>query len=126
MDELCNSFCGDDSQCSYQGDGYMNTDKDGDAVVGIPTCAQTSGEERSADETYKFMLAELKAHKEAKTWLFANTAYWELQKVTAALLNNLNSVVAGKFFAYIYLTRCCLIFFKLLFFYFFLFLVFLL
>lgn len=103
MDELCNSFCGDNSQRSYQGDGYMNADKDGDAVVGIPTRALTSGEEKSADETYKFMLAELKAHKEAKTWLLTNTAR-EQQKVTAALLNNLNSVVAGKFFAYLYLT----------------------
>jgi hypothetical protein len=52
IDELCHSFCADDSQCSYQGDGYMNTDKDGDAAIGIPTHALTSGEERSADETY--------------------------------------------------------------------------
>ncbi len=74
MDELCNSFCGDDSQCSYQGDGYMNADKDGDAVVGITTHAVTSGEERSADETYTYMLADLKVHKEAKTWLLTKTA----------------------------------------------------
>ncbi len=94
VDDLCNAFSGDDSQQTYQGDGYINIDKDGDAVVGIPTRALTSGEEMSANEVYTFMLAELKAHKEAKTWLLANAAR-EQQKVTAALLTNLNSVVAG-------------------------------
>jgi hypothetical protein len=44
-------------------------DGGGGEAVGISSHGLTSGEEQSADEYYRYMLAELKAHKDAKTWL---------------------------------------------------------
>ncbi len=54
------------------------------------------------------MLAELKAHKEAKTWLLTATAC-EQQRTNNLMLTNINSVVAGKSICcfYIYFPPNC-------------------
>jgi hypothetical protein len=77
LEELCNAVLGDDSQRTFQGDGHM--DGVGGEAKGIPSCGLTSGEEQSADEYYRYMLAELKAHIDAKTWLLTASA-WEQQR----------------------------------------------
>jgi len=92
LEELCNAFSGDDSQRTFQGDGHM--DGGGGEAVGIPSRGLTSGEEQSADEYYRYMLAELKAHKDAKTWLLTASAR-EQQRTNNLMLSNINSVVAG-------------------------------
>ena len=93
IEELCNAFSGDDSQRTFQGDGQL--DAESAVGIGIPSRGLTSGEEKSAEEYYRYMLAELKAHKDAKTWLLTATAC-EQQKTNNILLTNINSVVAGK------------------------------
>lgn len=100
LEELCNAFSGDDSQRTYQGDGHM--DVEGGAGVGIPSRGLTSGENKSADEYYQYMLAELKAHKDAKTWLLTASAR-EQQRTNNIILGNINSVVAGKCFYCIFI-----------------------
>ncbi len=72
VEELCNAFSGDHSDRTFQGDGHL----DPEAAVGIiiPSHGLTSAEGKSADEFYRYMLAELKAHKDAKTWLLTATA----------------------------------------------------
>jgi hypothetical protein len=91
LEELCNAFLGDDSQRTFQGGGHMDG---GGEAVGIPSHGLTSGEEKSADEYYRYMLAELKAHKDAKTWLLTASAR-EQQRTNNLMLSNINSVVAG-------------------------------
>ncbi len=52
-----------------------------------------SSEEMSADEVYKFILAEVKADRKQNMDPYKCSK--KQQKVTAALLNNLNSVFAA-------------------------------
>jgi len=92
LEELCNAFSGDDSQRTHQGGGLM--DIEGVAGVGIPSRGLTSGADKSADEYYQYMLAELKAHKDAKTWLLTTSARKQ-QRANNLMLGNINSFVAG-------------------------------
>jgi hypothetical protein len=70
---------------------------DPEAAVGISisSCGLTSGEKKSADEFCHYMLAELKAHKDAKKWLLTATLH-EKQRTNHLMLTNINSYVAGK------------------------------
>jgi hypothetical protein len=60
LEELCNAFSGDDSQRAYQGDARMDV-KVG-AGIGIHSFGLTYMENKSVDEYYQYMLAELKIH----------------------------------------------------------------
>ncbi len=93
VEELCNTFSGDDSKQTFQGDSQL--DAESAASIGINSRGFKAGEEKSAEEYYHHMLAELKAHKDAETWLLIVSAQ-EQQRTNIILLTNINSVVSGK------------------------------
>jgi hypothetical protein len=93
VEELCNAFSGDDSKQTFQGDSQL--DAESAASIGINSRGFKAGEEKSAEEYYHHMLAELKAHKDAETWLLIVSAQ-EQQRTNIILLTNINSVVSGK------------------------------
>jgi hypothetical protein len=66
----------------------------GGEAIGTPSSGLAFKEEQSADEYYRCMLAELKAHKDAKTWLLTASAR-EQQRTNYLILANVNSAVAG-------------------------------
>jgi hypothetical protein len=82
-------------------------DIEGVAGVGIPSRGLTSGADKSPDEYYQYMLAELKAHKDAKTWLLTTSAR-EQQRANNLILGNINSVVASKCFYFIFQLQLCI------------------
>ena len=88
-----------------RGDGLM--DIEGVAGVGILSRGLTSGAEKSADKYYQYMLAELKAHKDAKTWLLTTSARKQ-QRANNLMLGNINSFVAGKCFYFIFQLQSCI------------------
>jgi hypothetical protein len=88
-----------------RGDGLM--DIEGVAGVGILSRGLTSGAEKSADKYYQYMLAELKVHKDAKTWLLTTSAR-EQQRANNLILGNINSAVAVKCFYFMFQIHSCI------------------
>ena len=101
VENLCETFAGDDSDRHYQGDGVAPPVITLDGTEsGVPPHAFTDGAEQTADQLYNSMLSEVKAQKELGLYLLSNSDKAK-QKMEANLLNNINRVTSGKFF-------CCL------------------